>query len=206
MHLPLKVNEIFYSLQCEGYRAGTPAIFIRLDGCNLNCSFCDTAKAKGNNCHTTLLSLYSLENLAAEIARYPCKNIIWTGGEPALQLTHKVVLFFNNLGYFQAVETNGLLKLPPNLAYISCSPKTPANTICYENTYDEMRFVYPFPEKVILEEFRGLSRLRIKRMYISPMFDGDKMVPRNVLDAVLFVLQNPSYNLSVQIHKLINIS
>ncbi|MDD4192757.1 MAG: 7-carboxy-7-deazaguanine synthase QueE, partial [Mangrovibacterium sp.] len=114
------MNEIFYSLQGEGSRAGTPNVFIRLSKCNLNCWFCDTEFESG--------AVYSLEQLAGEISQFPCKNIIWTGGEPALQLTEEIVGFFKDHGYYQAVETNGTKPLPANLDFVTCSPKqvTPA--------------------------------------------------------------------------------
>ncbi len=81
----LNVNEIFYSLQGEGGRTGQASIFIRLAKCNLDCSFCDTDFERGVK--------MTADELLKEINRYGCKWIIWTGGEPALQLTNAIVTF-----------------------------------------------------------------------------------------------------------------
>ena len=82
----MKVNEIFYTLQGEGARAGTPSIFIRLSDCNLTCNFCDTEFES----YTEI----SLEDIDKEISKYNCDWIVWTGGEPALQLTKEHVHYF----------------------------------------------------------------------------------------------------------------
>lgn len=75
----LKVNEVFYSLQGEGARAGEASIFVRLSDCDLTCGFCDTEFKSGKE--------LSFEELLAALRLYPCSWIVWTGGEPALQLT-----------------------------------------------------------------------------------------------------------------------
>ena len=71
-----KINEIFYSLQGEGYYTGTPAVFIRFSGCNLKCSFCDTRHEEG--------VLMSDDEIIAEVGKYPAVTVILTGGEPSL--------------------------------------------------------------------------------------------------------------------------
>ena len=96
--MKLVVNEIFYSLQGEGARAGRPSIFIRLSKCNLRCSFCDTEFDSGEE--------MTLQEMLNEIKKYGCKWIVWTGGEPTLQLTDEMVAFFKHNGFLQAIETN----------------------------------------------------------------------------------------------------
>ena len=112
----LNINEIFYSLQGEGIRAGTPNIFIRLCGCNLNCSFCDT-EHNSINYQLTIFELYQ------NIIKYNCNNIIWSGGEPALQLNFGIIEYFKDLGFFQSIETNGTNEMPNNIDFITVSPK-----------------------------------------------------------------------------------
>src|SRR5690554_8205479 len=92
----LNVNEIFYSLQGEGGRTGQASIFIRLAKCNLACSFCDTDFERGVK--------MTMEQTLEEIDKYNCKWIIWTGGEPALQLTDEIVTFFKEKGYLRSEE------------------------------------------------------------------------------------------------------
>ncbi|MDE6378229.1 MAG: 7-carboxy-7-deazaguanine synthase QueE, partial [Duncaniella sp.] len=110
----MKVNEIFYSLQGEGYFTGTPAVFLRLSGCNLHCSFCDTR-------HETYEELSHVEILA-RLAQYPSHHLIVTGGEPSLQLDDLLVDMLHDAGYFIQVETNGTTPLPEAVDWVTCSP------------------------------------------------------------------------------------
>ena len=111
----LNVNEMFYSLQGEGARQGEASIFIRLSGCNLKCDYCDTDYAEGKE--------MNLEQILIAIQSYPCQWIIWTGGEPTLQLSDEVLLFFKQQGYRQAIESDGHRKLSGLLDYTVVSPK-----------------------------------------------------------------------------------
>lgn len=97
----LHVNEIFYSLQGEGARKGSANIFVRFAHCNLKCSFCDTEFES----HREL----DVEELLQECKQFPCKNIVFTGGEPLLQLTEDIVKKFKRAGYYLAIETNGTI-------------------------------------------------------------------------------------------------
>ena len=79
-----KVNEIFHSLQGEGYNTGTASVFIRLSGCNLHCSFCDTRHEEG--------TLMSLPEIVEQVMRYPTAPlIVLTGGEPSLWIDEDFV-------------------------------------------------------------------------------------------------------------------
>lgn len=96
--------EIFYSLQGEGHLAGTPAVFIRLAGCNLRCSWCDTKYSWGNGV------ILSPTELARLVAGYACPHLVVTGGEPLLQqeeLTELLSLLPSSV--FVEVETNGTI-------------------------------------------------------------------------------------------------
>ena len=73
-----RVNEIFYSLQGEGYYTGTPAVFLRFSGCNRRCSFCDTDHFAGTD--------MTAAQIVAAVAAFPSRHLVITGGEPALQL------------------------------------------------------------------------------------------------------------------------
>lgn len=96
--------EIFYSLQGEGNRAGTPSVFIRLAGCNLHCSWCDTKYSWGNG-----LNLPPSE-LARRVREYACPNLVVTGGEPLLQQEGIAeLLSLLPPSVFAEVETNGTI-------------------------------------------------------------------------------------------------
>ena len=76
----MKINEIFYSIQGEGSLAGMPTTFIRLAGCHLRCKWCDTKYAWSPDASKEL----SIEQLIAELAKFPANHIVITGGEPFL--------------------------------------------------------------------------------------------------------------------------
>ena len=190
----LNVNEIFYSLQGEGGRTGQASIFIRLAKCNLACSFCDTDFERGVK--------MSLEEVLKEIEHYNCKWIIWTGGEPALQLNDKIVAFFKERGYLQAIETNGTKRIPSGIDYITCSPKQNFEIVReLIPEVDELRFPIqkgdPLPDISILP--------KTNRYLLSPIFDNDKVIQENVDYCISLIKDNPVWALSLQTHKLIGI-
>ena len=131
----LKVSEIFYSLQGEGRRAGEASIFVRLAGCDLACSFCDTEfESRG---------VMTLKELHGRIGKVPGRWIVWTGGEPTLQLTPEIIAHFKSLGYWQAIETNGNRPVPPGLDWVACSPKVAEHVLAKNipEGVDELRYV-----------------------------------------------------------------
>jgi len=190
----LNVNEIFYSLQGEGGRTGQASIFIRLAKCNLACSFCDTDFERGVK--------MTLEEVLNEIEDWPCRWIVWTGGEPTLQLTDAVVAFFKERGYSQAIETNGTRRIPNGIDYITCSPKQHFEKVKeLIPVVDELRFPIekgdPLPDISILPE--------TERYLLSPIFDNQQMIPENVDYCISMVREHPEWALSLQTHKLIGI-
>ncbi|MDO5522957.1 MAG: radical SAM protein [Bacteroidia bacterium] len=192
--MSLRVNEIFYSLQGEGGRTGEASIFIRLSKCNLACSFCDTEFEFGIK--------MEIDEILAEIAQYPCRWIIWTGGEPTLQLTDEVVALFKEKGYKQAIETNGTRRVPAGIDYITCSPKQQFEKVReLIPEADELRFPIakddPLPDLSILPN--------AKRYFISPIFDDLNIIAENVDYCIELVKQNPQWALSLQTHKLTGI-
>ena len=192
--MKLIVNEIFYSLQGEGARAGRPSIFIRLSKCNLRCSFCDTEFDSGEE--------MTLEEILKVIKEFGCKWIVWTGGEPTLQLTDEMVVFFKNNGYMQAIETNGTLKVPQGIDYITCSPK---------QHFERIKTLIPHAHELRFPIEKGdplpdISILPVADNYLlSPIFDADKLNKGNLDYCVQLVKENPQWSLSVQLHKLIEI-
>ena len=192
--MKLIINEIFYSLQGEGARTGRPSIFIRLSKCNLRCSFCDTEYDSGEE--------MSLEEIHKDIEKFGCKWIVWTGGEPTLQLTDEMVAFFKSKGYMQAIETNGTRKVPQGIDYITCSPKQHFERIKELILHaHELRF-----PMVKGDELPNLQELPEADNYLlSPIFDANKLNKENLDYCVKLIKENPQWSLSVQLHKLIKI-
>lgn len=104
----LKVNEIFLSLQGEGTRAGLPCSFVRLAGCNLRCTWCDTPYAWSNG------QDMSIADVLRRLEELGCPRVEVTGGEPLAQaLTPELLLAMIDGGYETLLETNGSLDLAP---------------------------------------------------------------------------------------------
>lgn len=101
----MKVSEIFYSIEGEGIEIGRPEVFVRLAGCNLRCSWCDTKYAWENG------KEMSIKEIVEEVRRYPCKNVSITGGEPLLQKEELLELIkqLKELGYWIQINTNGTI-------------------------------------------------------------------------------------------------
>lgn len=201
----LRVSEIFYSLQGEGLRQGEPSVFIRLSGCNLHCYFCDTEFEVGRD--------MDIGEILEQVKMYRCKWIIWTGGEPTLQLDDEVVGYFRRLGYSQAIETNGSKVVPFGVDYICVSPKVAFHVL--ERNFrgrriDELRLVYDEGNSRYsgehLKRYIDLvcSRLDIGRVVISPVFVGNNADYKNIEGAIKFCLEH-GYRFSLQLHKIIGI-
>ena len=112
----LRVNEIFKSIQGESTYSGIPCVFVRLTGCNLRCSYCDTTYAYEEGKNTTV------NRIVNKIEGYKCKNVCITGGEPLLQKNvYKLINLLKTKSYKIFVETNGALNidlLPGNIIRI----------------------------------------------------------------------------------------
>lgn len=194
------INEIFYSLQGEGVNSGRAAIFVRLAHCNLRCPYCDTDFDSG--------TAMSAEEIASAIADYPARFIIWTGGEPTLQLTEETVAYFHTLGYEQAIETNGTRRPPRGLDYITCSPKAEAMGRLHES-FPAGVSEFRFPISADGDLPPAIEDLPPARAYlVSPIFVGaeaDQLDSAALRRCIDFVQKHPRWRLSLQMHKLINI-
>jgi organic radical activating enzyme len=187
----LKVNEIFYSLQGEGSRAGEASIFIRLAGCNLKCDFCDTEYEK--------FTEMTIPEVVNEIEKFEGGWIVWSGGEPLLQLTCEMFRFFQTLGYAQAIETNGTQEMRCKFDYITVSPKSKLKKDFYiHSVIDEIRI--PFTIGKIIPNVEDLPTA--KNYYLSPIFNEDKMDQENLQACIKYCLDHPEWKLSIQQQKI----
>ena len=110
-----KVNDIFYSLQGEGYNTGRAAVFVRFAGCNLRCPFCDTEFDSFRE--------MTCEEIVAEMTHYPARLAVLTGGEPTLQVDEAFIDLLHQHGFKVAMESNGTRPAPQNLDWLTVSPK-----------------------------------------------------------------------------------
>ena len=191
------VNEIFYSLQGEGYHAGTPAVFVRLSGCNLQCPFCDTQHESGKE--------MSEEAIVAEVTQYPARLVVVTGGEPSLQLTESLVAALHEKDRIIAVETNGTCPLPSNVDWITLSPKDLFLGEEARVTLDivnEIKVVFDGEHEPRLYTHIKCTHAR----FLQPCDTGD--AERNAeitAQTIDYIKRDPRWNLSLQIHKILDI-
>jgi len=203
LDIVLKVVEIFHSVQGEGANAGKSAIFVRLANCNCNCSYCDTDWSHGTEM-TVSQVLDEVIKLSNQVD-YPNNLLIWTGGEPTLQLTNEILEQFT--GFYNCIETNGTNPVPSRIEYISCSPKV-SPEILRENFAAVNEFRYPIE---VGDKLPDISELpEADNYFVSPVFVGEvktrmKKSDENIEYAIDIVKNNPAWRLSLQIHKLLNI-
>ena len=178
-----KINEIFYSLQGEGFHTGTPAVFIRFSGCNLKCSFCDTQHEEG--------VLMSDEEILDAVGEYPATTVILTGGDPSLWIAREFVDRLHRIGKYVCIETNGTRALPDNIDWVTCSPKQGAKPVI--SRMDEVKVVYEGQDITVYE------LLPAGHFFLQPCSCS------NVAETVACVMQHPKWRLSLQTHRLIDI-
>jgi len=192
------ISEIFYSLQGEGKRAGEPSIFIRLTGCSAK----HACYGSGIRCDTEFES--GKEMTGEEILQWislhavGCRWIVWTGGEPADQLTDEVVEFFNQKGFKQAIETSGIKPVPKGLSWVTLSPKVAEHVL-------EKNFPFGVEEiKYVRHSGQDIPKPKViaTHKFLSPHFDGINPNDENVRHCIDLCLKNPEWSLSIQQHKL----
>lgn len=207
----LKLSEIFFSIQGEGTRAGLPCIFIRLHGCGLRCSYCDTPYALS---HREGGEWKDFAEIRDAIEVYPCRFVEFTGGEPLEQPeVHLLMRELLDDGYTVAVETGGHIDIS------SCDPrvirimdlKTPSSEMSKRNRYenithlterDEVKFVCGS-----LDDYNWAADLirrhslteRVASVLISPVFGKVESV--ELVNAILRDGLNVRFQL--QMHKFI---
>ncbi len=179
----MRVNEIFYSLQGEGFYTGTPAIFVRLSGCNRQCDFCDTDFDDFQE--------MTEQQIMDRIAQYPARHVVLTGGEPTLQLTDQFVSMLKHAGYYVQIETNGSRPVPQGIDWVTCSPKARPWLI---DRVDELKIVYQGQD---VEQIA--SHFSPKVMCLQPCSG------LNIEETLAYILTHPHWRLSLQTHKLLAI-
>jgi 7-carboxy-7-deazaguanine synthase (Cx14CxxC type) len=207
------IKEIFYTLQGEGANAGRPAVFCRFAGCNLwsgreddrataVCRFCDTdfvgTDGPGGGRFASAADVAT-----AVAAAWPGgvpggrPFVVFTGGEPLLQLDEALTTALHAAGFEIAIETNGTRLPPPGVDWICVSPKAGAEFVLRRG--DELKLIYP-QQGAEPERYVGLD---FRHFFLQPM-DGPQR-ERNTRLAVAYCLEHPQWRLSLQIHKILGI-
>lgn len=193
-----RINEIFYSLQGEGFHTGTPAVFVRFSGCNLRCIFCDTQHQEG--------VMMSLQEIVDEVNKYTIAPlVVLTGGEPSLFIDETFVTELKQkTGKRIAIETNGTRLLPSNLDWVTLSPKSDFEggdiELCVLTHCDELKVVFLGQD---LSQYDGIEA---KHRFLQPCFVEDsEQRQANMQACVEAVKTYPNWRLSLQVHRVLEI-
>ncbi|WP_428376405.1 7-carboxy-7-deazaguanine synthase [Lichenicoccus sp.] len=206
------VKELFATLQGEGAQAGRASVFCRFAGCNLwsgrehdrataTCRFCDTdfvgMDGEGGGRFDDAAALADAI-AACWAAGAEQRYVVFTGGEPLLQLDAALIAAVHARDFAIAVETNGTLEAPDALDWICVSPKAGAEF--RQRAGHELKLVYPQPGLPP----DHLEALAFRHFFLQPMDGPDQAA--NTRDAVAYCLAHPKWRLSVQTHKMIGIA
>ncbi len=191
------INEIFHSLQGEGFNTGVASVFVRFSGCNLRCAFCDTE----HQSHTMM----SLPEIVDEVMKFPgAPLIILTGGEPSLYVDVPLLKALHLTGKKIAIETNGTRPLPPGIDWVTLSPKHgfPGGDIvpCVLERCDELKVVYTG------QDLSQYDHIAAEHRFLQPCYvEDERQCKHNVQLCVDAVMRNPQWRLSLQTHRLLGI-
>lgn len=195
----LPVMEHFYTIQGEGFHQGKAAYFIRLGGCDVGCVWCDVKDSWNAEKHPQ----YEVGTLVMEVKKTAAKLVIITGGEPLMHNLDALTKELKAAGLQTNIETSGAHPLSGTWDWICLSPK---------------KFKVPLPEiiplaselKIIIfnksdfewaEKYAALVSTSCK-LYLQPEWDKSAELMPMIID---YIKANPKWELSLQIHKYINV-
>lgn len=212
------VKELFYTLQGEGAQSGRAAVFCRFTGCNLwsglekdrlksACPFCDTdfvgtnGEGGGKFDTATLLAQAILNTWQASTGSAPgAPYVVFTGGEPLLQLDDDLIHLSHQHGFEIGVETNGTLIAPNGIDWLCVSPKQSKGLV--QDSGDELKLLYPLTH-LPPEQFESLN---FKYFFLQAVDEQYDTLNHNNQQAVVdYCLTHPQWRVSLQTHKLLDL-
>ena len=207
--MPLKVNEIFYSIQGESTYAGRPCVFVRLTGCNLRCSYCDTQYAYEEG------GIMEVNHIFEQVDPHQCRLVEITGGEPLVQDDTPILIeSLLDDGYQVLLETNGSMDISRvdercvKIVDIKCPSsgmmkKNDLDNLGRMTTGDELKFVlgtredYEYAKRIL--GYKELDSERGNPVNFSPIFG--KLDPKTLSEWILE--DHLDVRLHLQLHKYI---
>lgn len=195
----LPLMEAFYTIQGEGFHSGKAAYFIRLGGCDVGCHWCDVKESWDASQYPSV----KVENIASEADKYPARLAVVTGGEPLMYNLSYLCEALHNKGFQTNIETSGAYPLSGHWDWICFSPK---------------KFKAPLPEiytkanelKVVIynkSDFKWAESFIEKvnkdcKLFLQPEWDRSEIMLPQIID---YVKSNPHWEISLQIHKFMDI-
>ena len=195
--------EAFYTIQGEGYYQGQAAYFIRLGGCDVGCHWCDVKDSWDASKHPQLL----IEELVKEASKYPGRIAVITGGEPAMHNLELLTQTLKAAGFRTHIETSGAYALTGEWDWVCLSPKKfkePVDSI-YPLVHELKAIVYNKSDFEFAEQHfsKILEVGNINcRYFLQPEWSKQQEMLPLLID---FVKENPKWEVSLQVHKYMNI-
>ncbi len=195
----LPVMEEFYTIQGEGYHAGTSAYFIRIGGCDVGCHWCDVKESWDANLHP----LIAVDAIIARVASTPAQNAVITGGEPLIYHLELLTQKLHAAGIKTFIETSGAYPLSGEWDWICLSPKkTMAPLPEIYSLADELKVIVYNQHDFIWAEEQAAKTKKACYLYLQPEWSKREKL---MLEMVDYVKTHPRWMMSLQTHKYMNI-
>ena len=195
----LPVMESFYTIQGEGFHQGKAAYFIRLGGCDVGCVWCDVKDSWDADRHPKV----NVENIVGEALKHPARLAVVTGGEPLMHDCSALTANLHKAGFSTNIETSGSYPLTGKWDWICLSPKkfkAPLPQIL--PLANELKVViYNKSDFAWAEKYAELVSSGCK-LYLQPEWEKSALVTPMIID---YIMKNPKWEFSLQIHKYINV-
>lgn len=196
---PLPLMEAFYTIQGEGYHQGKAAYFIRLGGCDVGCHWCDVKESWD----ASQFPNSKIEDIVDTAAQYPGRLAVITGGEPLMYDLDELCRQLHNKGFQTNIETSGVYALTGEWDWICFSPKkfkSPDSGI-YAKANELKVIIFNKSDFEWAEEHASKVSKECK-LYLQPEWSkSNEMLPL-IID---YIKENPKWEVSLQIHKFMNI-
>ncbi|MEO8823357.1 MAG: 7-carboxy-7-deazaguanine synthase QueE [Ginsengibacter sp.] len=195
----IPIMEAFYTLQGEGFHQGKAAYFIRLAGCDVGCVWCDVKESWDDKKYP----LQSIEEIVAKAKEHPARLAVITGGEPTLYNLEPLTFELKKEGFATNIETSGSSPLTGTWDWICLSPKKfkPPLPEILKKAHELKIIVFNKSDFLWAEKYAAVVSDACK-LYLQPEWGKAEKVTPGIID---YIKQNPKWELSLQIHKYINV-
>ncbi len=197
--LKLPVMEEFYTLQGEGYNMGKAAYFVRIGGCDVGCSWCDSKESWNEKLFPPIL----VDKLVENVLEVKAKTVVITGGEPSLYPLDYFTQLLQDKGVKTMVETSGAHELSGKWDWICLSPKkySPPRNSVYPNA-DELKVIIQHEADLKWAEMNAELVSEKTHLYLQPEWSS---IPKIMPVLTDYIMKNPTWRMSLQSHKYMGI-
>jgi 7-carboxy-7-deazaguanine synthase len=191
--------EAFYTIQGEGYFQGTATYFLRLAGCDIGCHWCDVKESWDVNLHPKL----TLEQITNPMLTFPSKIVVVTGGEPLQHNLFPLTQYLKSKQLRTHIETSGAYIPTGSWDWFCLSPKKfKEPTLEAIDCADELKIIiYNKSDFAFAEKYAAQVKVDCK-LYLQPEWERSNIMLPDIIE---YIKQNPKWNISLQIHKYMNI-